>query len=827
MRVCQVLILQLFAVFADGLLHREAPGPEAELPVSTSYDALWDVPVGLHQVRSADTNVFASVLVAPVLGNDGSESPRTHVAYNCTTTSSLWDLQQDPNVLEIESFQSLNGDAVAVATVADCEALLHSSVDRIVVGNAFFGAEFATSPSYFRVIDRAVLEDAANSVASRCRVRLEMEQATFAHVYPDCRIKFHSTDFTNLLQIESTYHRKLDATSFGFVKDSTCDFDCGEESDAGEIDVDKCWAKDGFNWTKEQCTLQFYEQNSDCTTECGYEGDEKLSASQCYDCSSSDGSCASGYNSTEDGCCRILECEPVNDAAVTKPGKLSWNLEDDGLTVSNASYSLFQAGNCSNMSDPASNCCRITCENCFLNVSVASMFANVEIVGISYEEAIEMGLTGNASLQVVLYAPNGCTLDETTQLKNTSFTFPLGETGISIDITMGLDLHRRLSLQPHGSIATIGATADLSLTSGSLKSDTFYDVQISSNTSSKLAQSSIDLEMELELLPSFQVSLSMLKNLAKVGIKVDFLVFLELNSTFQFPEPFPGLSSEFLDDSSLWHGGNCQLPHYMEYNCNAGYGEVNISIPMSLKIPRIRNTSPELDIVSSSNRSSYSLFSGCVATSYDVEMLLSTAINAVSSLSAESQLALQTILVWTLGLTDIDPDFVNITSVSNTTGEISITLSVPPSLGEIYVNSSEFLTEIYLRARNETFARTVSDYVGLEISAQCDGGWWGAQCEKVCSAENCTSGDSISCNAVDGTVLSCNSCEAGYWGETCANSCQVPDGCSNARCNQTSGAQEECVTCEEGKCTDTSSAFNPELSLSIFGLVGLFALGIV
>eukprot|EP00644_Phytophthora_capsici_P003300 jgi/Phyca11/532725/estExt2_fgenesh1_pg.C_PHYCAscaffold_70153 len=36
---------------------------------------------------------------------------------------------------------------------------------------------------------------------------------------------------------------------------------------------------------------------------------------------------------------------------------------------------------------------------------------------------------------------------------------------------------------------------------------------------------------------------------------------------------------------------------------------------------------------------------------------------------------------------------------------------------------------MYLRARNETFARTVSDYVGLEISAQCETGSWGAQCE--------------------------------------------------------------------------------------------------
>ncbi|KAH7463140.1 Potassium voltage-gated channel subfamily H member 7 [Phytophthora ramorum] len=228
--------------------------------------------------------------------------------------------------------------------------------------------------------------------------------------------------------------------------------------------------------------------------------------------------------------------------------------------------------------------------------------------------------------------------------------------------------------------------------------------QITSNISNKLAQSSIDLEMELELIPSFQASLSLLKGLAQVGVKVEFMVFLELNSTFQSPEPFPGLSSEYLDESSLWRGGDCRLPHFMEYNCNAGYGEVNISIPLSVNVPAIGNETSELDVASSAARSSYSLFSGCVATAYDAEIILLVAIDTVSSLSDKKKEALQTILMWTLGMTDIEPDFVNITSVSSVTGEISITLSVPPSLGELYPNASDFESEVYRRARNESFA---------------------------------------------------------------------------------------------------------------------------
>ncbi|KAG2885443.1 hypothetical protein PC116_g17574 [Phytophthora cactorum] len=260
----------------------------------------------------------------------------------------------------------------------------------------------------------------------------------------------------------------------------------------------------------------------------------------------------------------------------------------------------------------------------------------------------------------------------------------------------------------------------------------------------------------------------------------------------------------------------------MEYNCNAGYGEVNISIPLSAKIPAIGNKTTELDIVSSSSRSSFSLFSGCVATAYDAEILLSTAIDTVSSLSDEHKQALKTILVWTLGMTDIDQDFVNITSVSTTTGEIYITLSVPPSLGDIYPNAADFASEVYQRARNETFTTLVSNYVGVNIGAQCGGNWWGVQCDQACSTQNCTS-ENVTCNAVDGTILSCGSCKAGYWGAACENACQVPDECTNARCNQVTGAEEECVACDdEGSCSDTSSALDTMLSnAAVLGLIGI------
>ncbi|GMF22679.1 unnamed protein product [Phytophthora lilii] len=856
MKLSQVLVLQLLALvvtLSDSFLQRRVVynDPSPETTVSTNYDTFREVINGLHRVDTADTNVFSSMLISP--GHAGKsaatlrsadqrlelraptrDNPSTHLAYDCTSTSALWKLEQDPNVLSVEEFKASSDhpgglgdpDVIATATisVADCLNSVRSSVGNVVAASSFLGVSITTLPAYFYVLKAVGLNVRNNNASSltpfampSCRVRLELARATFTQVYPNCRIKFHSTDVANLIQTESNEaartaqaRRDLGASSFGFVKASSCKYDCGEDGEVGDIDVDKCWAEDGSSRTEVQCKLQFYAQNNSCTSECGHKGEsETLPANQCYDCISSDSSCKSGYNSTDDGCCRVLQCEVVEGTTFERQSSLSWNLQDDGLTVSNSSYPIFETGNCSDTSDPSTSCCRITCENCFLNVSIASLFADIEIVGASYEEAVEMELTGNANLEVALYAPNGCTLDETTQLKNASFTIPLGETGLSIEIIMNLNLQRKLSLQPHGSTAIVGATAELvTLTAGSRKSQAFHNVDITSNISSKLAQSSIDVEMELKLIPSFQASLSLLKSVAQVGVQADFFLFVELNSSFSYPEPFPGLLSEYLDDTSMWHGGNCELPHYMEYNCNAGYGGINISIPLAIKIPVVGNKTAELDIVSSSERKRYSLFSGCVTTAYDADILLSTALDVALSLSNDKMDALRMIFGWALGMTDIDPDFVNITDVSHNTGEIFITLSVPPSLGELYPNASAFIKEVYQRARNKTFTSSVSDYVGFEIGAQCNDNWWGAKCDQTCDAQNCTAGN-ISCNAVDGTTLSCGSCKTGYWGATCESACQVPDECTAARCDQTTGGMQECVSCGEDQgesmCGDTRS----------------------
>ncbi|OWZ01322.1 hypothetical protein PHMEG_00027315 [Phytophthora megakarya] len=216
---------------------------------SATYDTLREIGPGLHRINAASTNVFASTFIAPEL----TESPRSYLSYNCTSTSALWNLGQDPNVLKLEKLQSIDMNNHIAATIrgVDCRQLLQASVDRVVVGDEFFGVEFGDSPRYFHVVSSHVVnntEHGNKSTGETCVINLE--PATFTQVYLDCRIKFHSTDINNLIQTESIEaaatrraRRNLGSNTFGFVKDSTCKYNCGEEGGVDDIDVDKCWAK--------------------------------------------------------------------------------------------------------------------------------------------------------------------------------------------------------------------------------------------------------------------------------------------------------------------------------------------------------------------------------------------------------------------------------------------------------------------------------------------------------------------------------------------------------------------------------------------------------
>ncbi|KAF1788426.1 hypothetical protein GQ600_6416 [Phytophthora cactorum] len=105
----------------ESLLHRrvlyDEPGPETK--IFTSYDALREFQLD-YTMLIVPKRVCSLLFSASSLAqseHQKSAPPSTHVAYNCTSTSSIWNLQQDPNVLKLENFETLSGEITAVATI--------------------------------------------------------------------------------------------------------------------------------------------------------------------------------------------------------------------------------------------------------------------------------------------------------------------------------------------------------------------------------------------------------------------------------------------------------------------------------------------------------------------------------------------------------------------------------------------------------------------------------------------------------------------------------------------------------------------------------------
>ncbi|EGZ25226.1 hypothetical protein PHYSODRAFT_326278 [Phytophthora sojae] len=374
---------------------------------------------------------------------------------------------------------------------------------------------------------------------------------------------------------------------------------------------------------------------------------------------------------------------------MTRPADLTWNLENDKTTISDPSLFFFEDGDCSDRSDPSSDCCRITCEECYVLISVAS----------------------------------------------------------------------------------------------------------------------------------------------KIGVKATVAVFVELEAGIEFPESYSGLATKYLDSTSFFHIGDCSQPHFMELNGFAGYKDVYLTLPMSLDLVLI-SKSAEPVLYSETTARRQSLFSGCIAAVYDAQVVLSTAIDTISALSEDKQEQLKKIIMWALGLSEIDPNFLTINSNSDTTGEISIQIAVPPAVAEKYPTSYDLESTFYERARTASFSSAVSAFV---VSVWMATGDQHAANTAIfqpiarasdaiktvvtpLSARRVTirTGDYVTCEKAYGSVLTCTHCEDGYWGSTCESSCTTPANCASARCNLNSGDEIECTECISGfwGSTCTSSCEVPQHCVS-------------
>jgi hypothetical protein len=174
--------------------------------------------------------------------------------------------------------------------------------------------------------------------------------------------------------------RLVDADSFGFVKDPSCRYECGAVEG---LDVDQCGALGtSGEVVAVQCKMQFYARNSACDYECGNRAynEDALPPDQCYNCYTTLRSCAEGYyEASHFGCCRRLTCPAIADTTVKSSPSLTWNLEEE--TITESVITLYKSGDCSDPDDPSSNCCRITCNDCFVKIDIVSLYVGSHYCG--------------------------------------------------------------------------------------------------------------------------------------------------------------------------------------------------------------------------------------------------------------------------------------------------------------------------------------------------------------------------------------------------------------------------------------------------------------
>ncbi|ETO99679.1 hypothetical protein F441_22905 [Phytophthora nicotianae CJ01A1] len=289
----------------DQLLNNTDINPDTLVAVASSYRALNDDSIGIRGATAPNTTVFASILVMPSFTNDtvstsGNQSEptlnnklsdRTQLLYNCTSAANLWNLLEDSNVVKLEDFQQFpSSDSNTVDSSSGSNANTSAPRDTIAVA-------VNSSLLYLFITGSVVLSNSSGSNSSSsadCRLKLEMAQAILSDVYPQCKIRFGSTDLDTILlespalndDSERPSRRLEDASSFDFIRDPSCTTECGVD----DLDHNNCYApaSDGQQ-TVVQCKMQFYAKNSACNFECGDEtgsphNQSALDVSQCYSC---------------------------------------------------------------------------------------------------------------------------------------------------------------------------------------------------------------------------------------------------------------------------------------------------------------------------------------------------------------------------------------------------------------------------------------------------------------------------------------------------------------------------------------------------------------
>lgn len=662
----------------------------------------------------------------------------------------------------------------------------------------FFGADFATNAISFHVAASDVVSQGGDNTDG-CLVRMEMARATLADLYPSCRIKFYTTDVDSLAESAATNAdgnqqrdheataRRLGASSFQFVKNSYCYYSCGH------FQGDEAYECRTYDYMTLPCSIQYYAAAADCYNECG---DDDLKPNECLSSTYTYytvGSCGTGYGraSLSVACRRIISCVAITEASVSSSKKITWNLDANGGILS-PQFVFYETGDCSDPEDPRSDGCRIACEDCYIDLKVLSMHADIDVTEISVDTSLKV--EGAANITIAIYAPNGREItSEDDPLLSFELSVPVLMYGLSLDLSA--EVARRLSfgLQPVGSVSKFGWRSNLTSRAGALDNELFKDSQLVNTANRGLKNAALRIWGEYNLITDLGAAFSV-GSLGSIGVDLHWETYARLTTDVRFPDPFPALSTVTYNADSLRTYGDCSRPHFMDFEGVAGIRNAYVTFPAEFA-----SYAGNLGTLYLISPRPISLISGCIATAYDTELLLVTAVNSVWQMDATKRDKLLKVLAWALGFPDIDVSSIEISSISADDGSVVVKLPVPPSIGDLYPESSDFQVAMYDRARTSQFSSLVSTYVGLAVGSSCQDGYWGESCGEVCANQHC---DEVVCNAVDGSVFSCSSCEEGSWGSTCDYVCSSDDTyhCADGsiRCDRDSGQVTDCDACSDG-----------------------------
>ncbi|TYZ60620.1 hypothetical protein PybrP1_004877 [[Pythium] brassicae (nom. inval.)] len=792
---------------ADQLLVTDGIDPNSAIQVFDSTDAFLEAGAAMDIPSPAlgSTTVFGSALVTSSSSNGGGNTTsdsgpqgQTQIYYNCTSAPNIWDYRRDANIktedfVEVKVLNASESNTTVQARFAirNCGSLRNYSAAQLVAGNEFFGQQVASLNVHFRVQESDVEErggTAASDVNSpraptSCLVTVLLVRATVKELYPECDIKFKSTDVRSLFP-----NRRF-----------------GRGAGSSSASGTQTFARDAL-----KTTVNVYMKDPLCDLECGVAATnrtDKFSAGvpgidRCYDCASelSPSACPSTYPySAETSCCRQLLCTasmaPIDSS---DEDVMTWNVADDGVTILDPSVVFYQRGDCSDLTSQSSDCCRIVCRNCFVQLDLDSVEFDYSV--FKFTASGKATVTGRGSLTLAVFAPNGCLIESLEDIKLPFNDVSVSYWGFSVGVSIELFRHNQLYIKTHNSEVVLGANFVMNGFTGGFENARKYasgDAEYTPTTD--VRSSSLDIKLQTGYVFKVMVSLSFLRGLAAIHLGVQTEVFYRVEASVSTPLLFPALPTPNYK-TSLVSVGDCRLPHFMRFDVATGYEDTRLVFSYTL----LYRDSDDYYFHLPAIRYSKSLRSGCVAPAYSARFAFAVQRSVLQVLLDDDvrKLRLMRALAKGLLFPDLDPNAMRIVDVSAANGTVEVEMSVPPAIADEFSSPSRFALEARARAKSPFFTSYVSAEVGVPVNAVCPPGFWGFQCDKTCSAVACGTSkvcEQPLCDAVTGETFACGACAgAAFWGDTCEIGCLPPDACSNATCAQENGEALACGACNDG-----------------------------